>query len=1137
MKTALRILCLVVSTWLVFPPTTAAQPPGPPKVPIDAGALDVVVKKDTKEKLKGRIRFATTDSINLKPEKKLAILLSTDDYEIEFWNGVTNAAEILASGKKDFDELDEFVTQIRFSESKAGSATTRITTVKRAASALLERIRVVNAGEIDNFPPVQNLNRDDIAALNNLSQQKRTLDELDSRIRMAVASRAEVNRLRRKLRLLELAMRGRRFRDAYGECLRLSGELGRKEDKSPVEDEFRLASETLKDYCAKLEKTEPFIEKLPSVTQLPTALDDVKRVLPELAEPRGVRILGSAILLQLVAIHKEHVTMNVNLTRMSTLLIPVQTAGQSWKKLQTNASGGSIESLAEFDKQITQLDADLKKIRDALEPKSKQEIEAAVLNEISKLQREIVLNRDLLSFRVELPVVTKQVRDSRGITDEAQARKLASVLDTRHKELSRYLKLTPIQGEDRRKLDFTLASLRSASARLRGSAMQVIIESAETVLSSIQKEQAGLLTDLTDNVDPLKELQSLKVSLGSARKEFEERCTKEKQLSNSAQALLKAFSSTDSGLDLGLHLLGVRSQYLQPFSRDATREELESAEGRLSRSTGVIAGLTDLPDELSEIHRTTELLLRKRGSELQSLRIQIDADRVAAEIEKSLDEVESSLTAKQTTTAAVKLFDSQLAIRSFGDQVNAESVLAKDQNRQDQMSRFSETIERLTTGLIQQRRQKRAVAGWLQLPDENATLVVPTIQNRWMVVEILIGMERFREARQAVEALAEGERDPYSRSRISESLGRLDLKEARHQEAAGQTPSAQSRLFRLISAEESSIIERSARSALHGLNQRVSQKTDVAGNATRAMGAATFFLAVIFAGVFVVRREFTRSRMKRAQVQLRSFRKAEKRNALVAVRRSRERTALLLASLPAENNETRDLFADLKTGQLKFPTHVSETMSPTESMVPAQPDPDHGDIVAAVITADVQPTESEVAEVVQWLNSERARKRNARKLRTHAVAWLRRVLQPQEHEQSDQLNWKLKYTIDCREEGTRRDPWPLLFELRLRVMLRQWQGALAVAPNIPLKGCHQAVVSEVVSMVTRCHVELEQWDEAEMCVREFLKSKSGASKELHYWLSVAIARQATQSGSRLNSESLDALLNTLSGMPGNRKIG
>ena len=64
MKTALRILCLAVSTWLVISPTTAAQPPAPPKVPIDVGALDVVVKKDTKEKLKGRIRFATTDSIN-----------------------------------------------------------------------------------------------------------------------------------------------------------------------------------------------------------------------------------------------------------------------------------------------------------------------------------------------------------------------------------------------------------------------------------------------------------------------------------------------------------------------------------------------------------------------------------------------------------------------------------------------------------------------------------------------------------------------------------------------------------------------------------------------------------------------------------------------------------------------------------------------------------------------------------------------------------------------------------------------------------------------------------------------------------------------------------------------------------------
>ena len=130
--------------------------------------------------------------------------------------------------------------------------------------------------------------------------------------------------------------------------------------------------------------------------------------------------------------------------------------------------------------------------------------------------------------------------------------------------------------------------------------------------------------------------------------------------------------------------------------------------------------------------------------------------------------------------------------------------------------------------------------------------------------------------------------------------------EARRHEAAGQTPSARSRLSRLISSEESSIIERSARSALHGLNQRVTQKTDVAGNTTRATGAVTFFLAVILAGGFVVRREFIQSRLKRAHIQLRSFRKAEKRNAMPSVHRSRERTALLLASLPAENSETRE---------------------------------------------------------------------------------------------------------------------------------------------------------------------------------------------------------------------------------------
>ncbi len=167
--------------------------------------------------------------------------------------------------------------------------------------------------------------------------------------------------------------------------------------------------------------------------------------------------------------------------------------------------------------------------------------------------------------------------------------------------------------------------------------------------------------------------------------------------------------------------------------------------------------------------------------------------------------------------------------------------------------------------------------------------------------------------------------------------------------------------------------------------------------------------------------------------------------------------------------------------------------------------------------------------VAEWVNSERATEKSARKLRAHAVNWLRKVLQPHEHDHPEQLAWKLESIQKCRGEGSGKDPWPLLFEMRIGYMLRKWKETLAVASEIPLKGCHQAIVNETLLVVTRCHIEMEQWEEAEKWVRSILKSKRklASKKELRYWLSIAIARQASQSGCPLATDNLQTLMDVI----------
>lgn len=1125
-KTRQTVFLLLFVSGLTSLRTVGAQPPATaPKVPTDAAALDIVVDRKTKEKLRGQIRFATQDSINMKPEKEPARLFKTDDYEIEFWNGVTNAAEIIETGKADLDRIDEFVARIRYGESNDTEATDAIRTVKQSATRLLSRIRVINNLKI--LPAIRTLNPDDIEVLSSLNKRKKAIADLDVRIRNATVYGRQVKRLSGKLRLLELPLRGRRFRDASGECRRLSGPLDNKELRTPVEEEFRKALASLKATCEKLEKTGEFVDEYPATDRLSDVLEDLNVVLPELASPQRIRILGPGVLTQVNAIHKEHLALHRDLSRMAGLLAPVQTARQSWNILQDDVRKGAVESLADLNARLSRLDSELKQLRDGLEPKSRQKVEAAVVGELAAVQRDVQLNQELLRFRVELPLVSAQVRDSRGITEEDEARKLAAVLDTRHKDFSRYLKLPALQGEERRKLEFTLASLRSASARLRGDAMQFIVDNAATALSTIRKNQAGLLSNLDGDQNPLKDFQSLKTSLTTAEKEFADRCSNEKQLSDEAQALLKEFSSTGRGLDQGVQILAVRADFLEPFSRDVTGEEIDEAADRLSQSMEVVAGLSGLPDELAGLHQTTELLLRRRSSELQNLRIQIDADRAAAVIEESLAMAGKTLSEKQTVATAVNLFESELAVNSFRERVNSDTLLAKDQDRQKQVTRFTELVQQLNSGLTEQRRLDRIQDGWLEVPDEMGTLVPATNQNRWLIVEMLIAQGRIAEARKAADDFAESQTDPAWLQKVRETQGWLDLQEARIEEAAGRTPVARSILARL-SSSENSLLLRASSSAIQCLDQRMRQKTDVAGQTTRALAAGGFFLGVVLLGGLVVRRDFPRYRLKRARAQLRSLRRIEKRAKSSASRQCRERTALLLASLPDGNVETQKILADLKSGPLKIPVYAAAMLQESGMEIPVQPETDPGDVVASIIASETDSTEPEIAEVVQWLGSDRSRKRNVKKLRAQAIEWLRKVLQPHRHDHPEQLAWKLKFLARCRDAGSRKDHWPMVYEVRIRVLLREWKEALTVARAIPLKGCHQAVCREILSVVTRCYIELEQWDEAEKWIRGAMKSQRKlASKDLQYWLSVAIARQASQSGSRLSSESLQTLINAI----------
>ncbi len=1115
--------------WCVVPLVgLAAGPANVARDPLKPGQQDVIRRKDGRDRREGAILnvdLAEKGNIRLKGLSRQPFKRS--EWEIEFWEGVTNAEALVKEAERLLEQIDERLEALAVSKdppspegikefAKRARAYLHRITDKKSARDLLESINP-RAPEI--FKRAGELVEE--------SEEAR----IEARIAAHQAQRRTVKEVQRSVGQLAMKIAWAAEQDLAPECRkiqdRLTQEVGFDFSEEGIIGPLADALDTLHNTLAALkEQGEP-----------PKIEETEPEALPEAVERLDKRVEGYQALVQLAILGDDLVKASKECLAEAELALRharacqdatsnVVALGKTIQQFQSDVQEGEVTTPREFEEQVTRFEESLKQIVDSHRQGTGEGSKYA-FQQAGGLRKDFDDWKSRAAILIEVPNLQRDLQRVKLVKTETEARELGETLEAWRARVQSYLK-----GRDVALGGARVKELLTLNAKLPGA----IAECQAMESDSAYSEVRNALSTITDHLEtygsegPKKPprdgwLSTLEQDLGQIAK------LKDK----AAQALAEAGSTDKRWKGLVDKLGEIEPEIKQAIplasieeivaaipGEITTREELDEGDKRAAEAR---CKLQSVPDAVSDKVKSvrarvdTELAKKEQGLELGRVQIQFQEDAQA--LTERLDAADTALAGSDPSTAGVALLAASQMYDGLARFV-AQTPLPADSDRhagrldeqQGRWKKLSERRRRVIEGI-------REDAGWIALPRpgsfEDALQVPPTPENRRLHVRMLIAAGKLEDA----EKLAAGEGssgDPQAQSAIRPLCDRIRFAQAVRHEEADELDRAYALYQRLYSPDSEEPVSVAAGAALNRLDARFQRDRD-ASRGQQRLAVTILGATCLVAMALVLWRRRTRSgRVAAIRQYLGKANRAPRNGGGHGADAYLRQAAQLMAGLPPDDPHVKELEQQLVQQASR---REAVGAASTNRVQPEQPD-----VTQEVrrIVRGGRPTEDAASCCLGWLRETRATASSLR-MRREVGVWLQRHLKPEAHLDDDELAWRARLAEQC-EQFAPKTTWPFLYQVRVHYWRRDYEAAMRVARRWENKRLRSAEANEVLMILGQSYVALRRWQDALETFRKLQKRK-GAPPQAREWMHFAWTQRQIERNARIEQDDLDRVIPSL----------
>lgn len=1100
-----------------------AQQPVGDKANISPDEPDKLYSRKRKqiEELQSRIKIANGVVITLENGDQR----QTKDYEIRFWNGVTNAADYYDAARPQLEAIKTVQDQIRFTD--IDNERQRLVNAASRASRALSPIKKLSADQIQDLPSCRDFSPQDRNVLLAIINVYQNLNAVAKELPTLMSQRRQIKSLRGQLIQASNSLKNGRFRDLQADCEALAKKLSNTSSK--IDREFYSAAGQLGSMAPLFSSIAPLEKRLPTGPNLRAARTNVENGIKALENRRLFLILGTDFVAERDDLLQRYLKLKSDIDETIRLQQPIEAIHSSWNGVEKSVANGGFASVDSLNEQISRIRVTLQQERDRLSKADKSRAVNVTLSMVDRLSSEISVRQPLLELKIDLKLSADFIASKPGATSEESALRLADEWKRAHKRMAAYQRRKDIERPERVILDARIASLSQGVIEYQDEAFRFFLADVDSELRNVMNEHSTLVAKVERNNYHLDEFSRLRNALGEQSDRLQSRLKQEPGRANLAKRTTDVITTADMELDQRIRLLTVQKEHSFALPAVAEVHDVDVHETR------IVDALTELsvdkpfddkvqPDtdtplgRIAQLYEQTRVFLQLRRIEIRKLRIQ-----------SYFSLAEKTLSDGHTASADVALAEVKPTIAAFPELAENAELGNDTPPMMEWRQEFEEQRMALCKQVAVQRRKERTEAGWVTLPQFNPsseqppTQLPPTAKSRLLLIRCLMAAGNTNEAEDQLQTLVDAHPGSVAPEQVEAIRNELKLVQTQILQEADEQNAEVRKQYRNLSLKDG-LVGKAASIALRRMDERQRQAINKAGQFQRATIIGSFAAFMILIAFVSARSESMTARLRHASQLLSLYRGDAGRENSRRMKRIRQQVAFNLASLPEDHPDVRRLEESLDSVGPK-PSVEAKLVTDSHDPVPVHEELTLTEVVAGIVNGSSEASEDVIAPVLEWLTSKDSRHRKQRKLRVQAITWARQSLKPCAADEPELLRAKVAAASALKREGTRADPWPALYELRGLMMLEDWSAALESAQTVDLNKSHNALIAEAVVAIGRSLVEQNRWDEAEKWLRAVVRKRpSVASSEVTYWLNLATARRTIASGTVMNSKQLRQFL-------------
>jgi len=1090
-----------------------AQEKRDPRVETKDGAKPddrVVDKANNNKVLIGRIEKVTPTEITLSRDGQNTTL-KRDRYAIDFWDGVTNAPQLLAAANDLRLQIESKIDEAS-SENEKPDTFKLLSANSQKARKYLERIR----DESDSREEFKK-------AATMIEAKGYEVDELRKKVQEAIQTRdTALDNARGVCTIWAASAKLKDFVEAKKEADEASVRLG----KLIHDEKDKIAELALTEVQASLTKVckslavlsagnrESDLSRLDPVS-LATALGQMENDRLAIKDIIAQKILGKPIIgsfeTYLTQLNSEYMFGKSNSeasTALAALILKGNKACDALVMTPPSKYELGEKSFAEY---ITELQTILKSYRDAFE-KMKTANHAYAFEQAKKYEVKFAQDRREAIVKFDLILMERTIADGKNAATPETTQLRISDLNLRRKRLLGYPS-AELPEALRDQLAKGLVSLVVALSDTHAIEGGLRLKNLLLVQQKLQPRFAGLNeTNASETVASLiREAEKPSTEFGRLATDLAEVL---KTAGGKHKALEKLISEVQLPNQEAMHTHALLQMWGPASNPDSSKTslQLDGVDRVLAASNAALKTVpSDLPAEVEGLRARTAKMLLSREQKAFEVRHHILFAENNRALTALLGAAENRLKAGVIPASRVALVEARELIAAQ-NQRGKEHPPLQNGPEASQLAGHVETERSVRTQSDQLLAEVRRAANWQPLPLDGSPLVPPDHWPSRLRWDLLIRQGKFTEAEELLASL------PDSTDLVrSDSRARLFFARGLAAENQENLPEALDWYHQAAEAAPGQVIAAAARSATMRLEARNRRQQDEANTQQRvfAVVAGTLMLGLLV-GIPLWRHSKPGRIARARQLLLRVGSSPDPKGAF-------RKAADLLIGVSDDHPVVRELLVRL--GQLSQAVILSD-QGPTSPRV-EMADADSKSVLR--YSMSLPPTQESVHHCIEWLHTEgKADSGTTRGV----IDWLHKQLIDCEGRDPDELRWRAIAAEKCEKMFPRKQ-WPLLAQVRALAGLQEYEALVRVAKRITHRGLKPIDSQAVLLHHGSALVRLERFSEAGAFLGSLQKQKrlpAGGER----WLS--IARAAVIAKSSKQTASVELIERLVSDRPSEHSI-